>query len=302
MRRRGRREGFVLVSVLMLSVVFISCATAFTWFARLQARSALRERTALSNRSAAQVLSTGMMKLISAISEKSDADSPLQPWFQPFVLQLGPSGFWTVQARPLDDKIPVRGLFLPDRSTVRTELRRPWEDLWERLGQRELAALTLDFMDKDSRPRVGGAERDNFINRQPLDLSEFLLLPEVTPELLHSRQGRPGLADYCTLWSDGKLNLNVAPVEVLGLLPGMDRNQAERLVAFCRNGILKNMSDVRGIPGFSPKAATHMLNLAGFKSRYFALRIEFVDESGGGAVFNIVFDKQKACIVRWEEI
>ena len=51
----ARQRGFVLISVLMLGVLLISCASAFAWFVRLQVRSALRERVALTNRSMAQV-------------------------------------------------------------------------------------------------------------------------------------------------------------------------------------------------------------------------------------------------------
>jgi len=74
---------------------------------------------------------------------------------------------------PLDDKIPVRSLFLPDKNTVRGEMKRPWEDLWQRMGRRELAVLTLDFMDANDKARVGGAERGSFINRPPLDPPAF---------------------------------------------------------------------------------------------------------------------------------
>ena len=90
------------------------------------------------------------------------------------------------------------------------------------MGRRELAVVALDFMDANDKARVGGAERGSFINRPPLDISEFLLLEEVTPELLGGVPGRPGLADFCTVWSGGKVNLNVAPQRVLKLLPGLD--------------------------------------------------------------------------------
>ena len=108
-------------------------------------------------------------------------------------------------------------------------MKRPWEDLWQRMGRRELAVLTLDFIDANNKARVGGAERGSFINRPPLDISEFLLLEEVTPELLDGVPGRPGLADFCTVWSGGKVNLNVAPQRVLELLPGLDASLADRV-------------------------------------------------------------------------
>ena len=91
--------------------------------------------------------------------------------------------------------------------------------------------LNKDFMDANDKARVGGAERGSFINRPPLDISEFLLLEEVTPELLDGVPGRPGLADFCTVWSGGKVNLNVAPQRVLELLPGLDVSFADRVTS-----------------------------------------------------------------------
>ena len=177
----------------------------------------------------AQVLTESVIRAVSELSGKSDADSPLQEWYKPFLLPADNMGLWAVRVMPLDDKLPLRGLFLPDKITVRGEMKRPWEDLWQRMGRRELAVLTLDFMDGNDRPRVGGAERKDFINRPPLDISEFLLLEEVTPELLNGVPGRPGLADFCTVWSGGKVNLNVAPPHVLELLPGLDASLAGRV-------------------------------------------------------------------------
>lgn len=297
-----RRRGFVLISVLMLGVLLISCASAFAWFVRLQVRSALRERVALTNRSMAQVLTASVIGAVSKLSKETDADSPLQEWYKPFLLPADNMGLWAVRVLPLDDKIPVRSLFLPDKNTVRGEMKRPWEDLWQRMGRRELAVLTLDFMDANDKARVGGAERGSFINRPPLDISEFLLLEEVTPELLDGVPGRPGLADFCTVWSGGKVNLNVAPQRVLELLPGLDASLADRVTEYRRRNIIRSLNDLQKIPGLSPKVSTMLTNVAGCKSRYFSLHIEFLEESAGGTAFDIVFDRSDERIVRWEEL
>lgn len=291
----------MLVSVLMLGTLLIACATAFAWFVRLQVRSALQERTALTNRSMAQVLTDSVISAIAEVSGRMDADSPRQQWFKPFLFPADGLGLWAVQVRPLDDKIPIRKLFLPDGNTVRQELRGPWEDLWDALGHRELATPMLDFLDRNDRGRVGGVERKEFINRPPLDLSELLLLKELTPEVLRGGNGRPGLSDFCTLWSDGKINLNSAPLPVLRLLPGLDGGQAERVEAYRREHVLRSLQDVQSIPGLTARTATRLTNLAAFKSRYFALRVEFVDESPGGTSFNIIFDRTEKKVVRWEE-
>jgi hypothetical protein len=296
----GKRRGFVLVSVLLLGVLFISCATSFAWFTRLQVKNALREKVSLANRSMAQVLTLSIMAGIKS-NTLVNYDSLRLEWFKPFFLPAGDQGTWVVQVVPLDDKIPVRHLFLPDGNTLRNELRQTWEDLWTKLEHRELSDRVLDFLDKNARPRMGGVERETFLNRAPLDLSELLNLEEITPEILYGETGKQGLADYCTLWGDGKINLNVAHVHVMELLPGLDRSLAEKIADYREEEALKGTADLRRIPGFPARSVTTLMNLAAFKSRYFMVKIEILEDAGGGMNFSVVFDKTAGKIVRWEE-
>jgi DNA uptake protein ComE-like DNA-binding protein len=296
-----RRRGFVLVSVLLLGVVFISCAASFAWFARLQIKNALREKVSLANRSMAQVVT---LSIVAGIKSNTMVkyDSPLLEWFKPFFFPAGDLGLWVVQIVPLDDKIPIRNLFLPDNNTLRNELRKPWEDMWLKLEGRDLVYRVLDFLDKNAKPRMGGAEHESYVNRPLLDLSELLILEEMTPELLYGSAEKPGVADYCTLWSGGKINLNVAPVQVMEILPGLDRTLAEKIVDYREREPLKRTADLRKIPGFPAKTVTNLMNLADFSSRYFMIKIELLEDTGGGSSFSVVFDKTSGTVVRWEEL
>jgi type II secretory pathway component PulK len=301
-RQKTARRGFILVPVLLLGVVFISCATAFTWFSRLQIKTVLREKSSLENRSMAQTLALSVIAGLKA-NTMVKYDSPTLSWFKPFFFPADALGTWAVRITPLDDKIPIRGLFLPDGNTLRNELRKTWEDLWVKLEKRDMAHVVLDFLDKDARPRMGGAERENYLNRPLLDMSELLILDEMTPELLYgaAAEEKLGLADYCTLWSDGKINLNVAPVHVMEILPGLDRALAEKIAEYREKEALKTTSALRDIPGFPARAISTLMNLAAVSSRYFALKIEMLEDTGGGTGFNVIFDKTSGKILRWEE-
>ena len=299
------RKGFVLVSVLMLSMLLISCATAFTWFVRMQVKSVYRTRSALTNRSMALVLSSNVISALVSIAEEVKADSPVQRWYQPFVFNIPDLGIWVVQVTPLDDKIPIGKLFLPDGDTLRRELTEVWRELWDKLGHRELEQLILDFMDRNSKPRVGSAENENFINRQPFDISELLALSsDVTHDIFYGNGTDPGFSDYCTVFSDGKINLNVAPVHVMELLPGLDRGDlAEKIAEVRTEKVLESFSDVQNLPGASPRTSTLLTNIADFKSRYFNIRLEYLSPDGeGGSSYNVIFDRTSRNIVRWEEI
>ena len=299
-----KNNGFVLVSVLMLGVLLISCATAFTWFVRVQVRSVFRERDNIMNRSMAEVVSSALINVLAELGSHYDYDSPAQRWFQPFVLPFPDLGVWVIQVTPLDDKIPLRNLFLPDGNTLRREFEEPLQNMLDKIKHRELELILLDFLDRNTRPRVGGIERDDFINRPPYDISELLILSQdITPEILYGSGTQLGIADYCTIFSEGKINLNFAPVHVMELLPGLDeRGLAERLAQDRAEEPLKNLQDVQKLPGASPRTSTLLTNIAGFKSRYFNIKIECLEnESEGGKSFNIIFDRTTRQIVRWEE-
>ena len=309
MRLRGqspsRKNGFVLLSVLILCSVLISCATAFTWFVRTQARSVGRGRRAIEVRSMAYTLSQAVINVVAQMGEHVEADSPSQKWYQPLILPFGSDagslGLWAAQITPLDDKLPLRSMFLPDGNTLRRELSDIWEKMWEALGHRGLEQILLDFMDRNTRARVGSVEYDWYINRPPYDMSELLLLSaDITPSLLER------LEEYCTIYSDGRINLNTAPVEVMELLPGLDvGGLAQRLAQMRQEEPLTSLSDVQNIPGAGPKTSTQLTNIATFKSRYFLLKIDLLEDrtgsTEGGTSFRIIFDRTTKGIVRWEE-
>ena len=300
----SRKKGFVLVSVLMLGVLLISCATAFSWFVRQQVRTVGNELQSISSRSMAHVLVNSIIGVLVTMSEHIGYDSPAQKWYQPIAVPIEDLGIWIVKITPLDDKIPLRELFLPDANTLRREFADPWKDMWEKLNHRELEDLLLDFMDRNNKPRVGSVEHEYFLNRPPFDLSELLMLSEdITPELLYGSGGALGIADYCTIYSDGRINLNVAPVHVMELLPGLDTGGlAERIARERRETPLQTLDELSKFPGASPKTSTQLTNIAAFKSRYFQVDIECFDQnSTGGTSFQVIIDRTTKQIVRWEE-
>lgn len=305
-KNKSRKSGFVLVSVLMLGVLLISCATAFSWFVRAQVRTTGQELRAIERRSMADVLAIVVMKALTQVAAQVKYDSPVdQRWYQPFILPLGNDlGIWVAQVVPLDDKIPLRNLFLPDGNTLRREISELWEELWRKIGNVNNSNVVLDFIDRNDKPRVGSSEREEFINRAPYDPSELMMLSRDIPqELLYGSEGKKGFLDYCTVYSDGKININVAPVYVMELMPGLDTGGvAERIERTRAETPIKDMADLRKLPGFSAKSSNKLTNLIGFKSRYFLLKIECLDDTGnGGKSFNIILDRDSKQIIKWEE-
>ena len=176
--------------------------------------------------------------------------------------------------------------------------------MWEKLNVHGLENILLDFLDRNTRPRVGSVEDEYFINRGPYDISELLILSnDITPNLLYGSGGRLGLNDYCTIYSEGRINLNVAPVHVMELLPGLDNGLADRIARARNEEPLERLDDLTKLPGASAKTSTQLTNIAAFKSRYCMMKIDCLDDNGeGGTSFRIIFDKTTRQIVRWEEL
>ena len=300
-----RRRGFVLISVLMLGVLLISCATSFSWFARMQVRGMRRETLTLSKRPLAAVLTNSVMSLLSELSSHTNYDSPTQRWYKPFLFDVPDMGIWVVQITPLDDKIPLRNIFLPDGNTMRREFTEVWREMWNKLKHRELEQLTLDFIDKNNRLRVGSREEKYFINRAPYDISELLILSsDIDRSIVYGEDGNLGLSDYCTVYSDGKININVAPVHVMELLPGLDTGGLAKSISEHRmENAIENFQDLQKIPGASARTSTQLTNIVSFKSRYFNIKLESMsDEDEETSSFTVIFDRTAKKIVKWEEI
>lgn len=302
---RSHKRGFVLISVLMLGVLLISCATSFSWFVRMQVRGMRRETISLSKRTLASVLANSVMSLLSEASSHTNYDSPVQRWYKPFIFSVPEMGMWIVQVTPLDDKIPLRNIFLPDGNTMRREFTEVWREMWNKLKHRELEQLTLDFIDKNNRPRVGSREEKYFINRAPYDISELLIMSnDITREIVYGEDGNLGLSDYCTVYSDGKININVAPVHVMELLPGLDTGGLAQSIAEHRTeNAIENFQDLQKLPGASARTSTRLTNIVSFKSRYFNIKLESMNEEDDEtASFTVIFDRTAKKIVGWEEI
>jgi type II secretory pathway component PulK len=122
----------------------------------------------------------------------------------------------------------------------------------------------LDWIDVDDQPHVEGAETEYYQTLTPPyaakngpldDISELLLIKGMTPQIYYGisatnyqpsyysqqrnrfgQQAAPmptavvGMTDLFTPLSDGKININTAPAEVLQLLPGVDPIIAEAII------------------------------------------------------------------------
>jgi general secretion pathway protein K len=171
----------------------------------------------------------------------------------------------------------------------------------------------LDWIDPDDKPRIQGAESDFYQNYWPDhpyeakngpfdDLSELLLVRGVTPELfwggasasmplyafnpasLRGMAALPtvGLTNLFTTLSDGRININTAPPEVLEVIPGVTPEMAQGIAsartgepdAMGLSGPYRTVDQVRRVPEVDILAARSIQQFCDVRSRTFEVHVD----------------------------
>jgi hypothetical protein len=258
----------------MVTVLFLGAAVSFATFARSQIRRASDEEFALRARSLAVIACGFVSELIAG--DNNGYDSPREVFYSPEAVLLLPFGDWEVNIgiMPQDALIPINTPFLPDGVTVRQEYEHLWSQVWTLLGASNAGVLALDFLDADVEPRVGSREDGYFPNKKISDMSEFLRLPEIEPELLYGSSSDLGLNNFFTVRGEESINVNVAPREVLAVLdPDLGPDAADAIIVYREDNDIKSASDLNKIPGLSPAAVARLDKILTGGSNYFLVRI-----------------------------
>ena len=298
-----KSSGFILVSVMIASATLLTAATAFAWFARTEARAEAARERIYRFRNAAQIAVNIMSRRIA--EDRNGYDGPTESLYDPYEHVKLEIGDYTaeVQVRPLNDKIPISGLLLPDGVTPRSEYETAWENVWEALELPRLAWEVVDFIDADTDQRLGGAERETNINRMISDLSELRAMPEITDGVLWGTDEIPGgLARYVTVVGGEKINVNVAVPEVLAVLDdALTPSHARSIAAYRLVNPIKDMEGLRNVPGFPASLTTKLANIIGFESTHFLLSVKVSDGAGNVRNYRVVVERGGSGAYSWEE-
>lgn len=298
-----RNSGFILVSVMIAAATLLTAATAFAWFARTEARAEAARERIYRFRNAAQIAVNIMSRRIA--EDRNGYDGPTESLYDPYEHVKLEIGDYTaeVQIRPLNDKIPISGLLLPDGVTPRSEYETAWENVWEALELPRLAWEVVDFIDADTDQRLGGAERETNINRMISDLSELRAMPEITDGVLWGTDEIPGgLARYVTVVGGEKINVNVAAPEVLAVLDdALTPSHARSIAAYRLVNPIKDMEGLRNVPGFPASLTTKLANIIGFESTHFLLSVKVSDGAGNVRNYRVVVERGGSGAYSWEE-
>ncbi|MDR2780639.1 MAG: hypothetical protein LBB28_05895, partial [Synergistaceae bacterium] len=102
--------------MLLISALFLSAAVSYAWFARQEMRRVSSDEFASVSRGLAVIACREVSGLIAADNGECDSRHERLYSGEPFGMNYG-EFLVLATITPLDDKIPVNGLFLPDGVT-----------------------------------------------------------------------------------------------------------------------------------------------------------------------------------------
>lgn len=109
----------------------------------------------------------------------------------------------------------------------------------------DISLIISDWIDRDSDEDYPGGER-NSKNKGLYSIEELLQIPGITEEIFQK------LKPYVTCYTDGKININSAPLEVLLTMDGITEGIAEAIINYRAERPFERPEDLKNVPGISP--------------------------------------------------
>ena len=142
----------------------------------------------------------------------------------------------------------------------------------------EMVTPLLDWLDEDEVERQDGAEAYWYQNLEEpyacangpfLTPGQVFLVKGLRP--LEQFEGKR-LLDYLTIYSDGKVNINTAPKEVLeSLSESLDDSIASAIIEFRQEEDFMSIDDLRKVPGMSDEVFAEIRDWITVKSAFFSM-------------------------------
>lgn len=309
----NKKHGFILLSVMFTVTLLISTAVGFAWFARTQAQRYVREIHMVQTERVADI--AAKRATLSILMDNNCYDSCNEKLYNgrnPGIYEI--DNFTVVTTvTPLNNKININEVFLPDRVTVRSEYKYVWNEAWRLNGHPEMSDIVLDFIDMDEKQRSGGGEYPYNINRSLSDISELLLIPGINKAMLFGskeerEKGHIPLNKFFTDFGSEKININVAVPEVLAILDEkIGMAGAQSIVAYRNLYPIQNIESLDDIPAIPPGVLKRLTNVITFQSTHFKIQVTVQDNSNKEIrKFIFIIEKQKEGttpfkLVKWRE-
>ncbi|RJR50317.1 MAG: general secretion pathway protein GspK [Desulfobacteraceae bacterium] len=275
----GKESGSVLVVTLLVVLLLAALTLAFSDETgvelALSETSRNTEQAYLTARSGVQEA----LALMSAESDK-DMDTLRDEWLQNEKVTL-PDDFMegsSLTVRVADESGKFNLNTLVDGNGDVDDLRASQaRRLFRALGvAEELLEPLLDWLDRDDIERINGAESKYYsgldtpfscANGTLQTLGQLAMIKGYDKGLMTEDGRRVDLTPYVTLYTNGKINVNTAPPEVLQCLgEQLDSAMANAIAVYRRSHDLRTMSDLAKVTGLSADLLSGVSPWVTFKS------------------------------------
>jgi general secretion pathway protein K len=167
--------------------------------------------------------------------------------------------------------------------------------LLDELGQdKAFADRIVDYIDRDSIPRVQGSEDD--VKNAPLyDLQELMLVPGMTVEVYAKL--RPNV----TIYGSGRINLNAAELPVLKSLSStVSPTMAQDVIDYRDEHPFEQTNDLLKVSGFKDEVGSWFIGHTTVKGERFHVYSEATSPGGMKRIVESVMDRN-GNIEYWKE-
>ncbi len=217
--RRPKEAGIALVVTLLALVLVMALVWEIFHTGTRAARSGAYGRDAIRAALLAEAGVRASVVILREDAKDNDFDSLNDAWSLPQpAYELG-GGAITLAIEDEERKINVNSLVMPNGNAPNDQNVAVFRRLLEILAiDPSVADAVLDWLDNDESPRVGGAESSYYLSlpypyKSKNDLfdtiAELRLVRGVTPDVFDK------LLPFVTVRSNGRVNINTAPKEVL---------------------------------------------------------------------------------------
>ncbi|MBW2095602.1 MAG: type II secretion system minor pseudopilin GspK [Deltaproteobacteria bacterium] len=279
------QEGVALLLTLLIIFTLVGLTVGFSQESSVELNLAGFARDEARATAAARAGFAFALSVLKA--DDPETDSLREDWGsfgKDIPLQHGPEITVTGFMRDENGKINVNTL-LTKEGTIDPAGRKRIERLFALLGlgEEQLDPL-LDWLDKDDVKRMEGAEDFYYQN---LDIpypcgngpfispGQFTLVKGFGNISLSAENPGEKLSDYLTTYSDGKININTAPKQVLQSLDqSLDQGIAENILEYRKENDFETIQDIRKVPGVTPALFNVIKDTITTKSSAFMIKME----------------------------
>jgi general secretion pathway protein K len=270
-------QGFVLVTVLVVIALLFPVIMVFYSKTQLNLVQAANFRDSIQAVRTARSGVEGAIGLLRSDDMTYDAKS--DRWAMQFPTISVGGGTLEVKIDDEDGKLNINRIVAEKTSAVNADTDRQLRMLIKRLGGKpEIVDALIDWLDADNEVKGdNGAEDDYYKDlgykpkNGPLDsIGELLLVRGFDEDLLSKK----GLKNYITVApTDGKINANTSPVEVLyGLHEELREGLVDEIVRYREERAFKDLTDLKNAIGITDTLYAKILPSIKVTSSYFAVR------------------------------